>query len=61
MQSSHQISYGCQIWAQFFCSVTECQFYKKNAVRIMTYFKAQGEPLFKKMDILKFKDNIVLS
>ena len=33
-----------------------------NAVRMMTFshFKAHSEPLFKKLEILKFKDNIVL-
>ena len=36
--------------------------YTKNAVRIMTSsdVKAHSEPLFKKFEILKFKDNIVL-
>ena len=51
MQSSHQI------WAQK--SLLNST---KNAVRIMTFsdFKAHSEPLFKKLDILKLKDNIVL-
>ena len=42
--------------------LTKCQFYKKNAVRIMTFsdFNAHSEPLFKQLDILKFNDNIVL-
>ena len=36
--------------------------FTKNAVRIMTFsdFKAHSEHLFKKFEILKFKDNIVL-
>ena len=63
MQSSHHIMYGCQIWTQKLCSVTDkISILQKNAVRIMTFsdFNAHSEPLFKKMDILKFKDNIVL-
>ena len=45
--SSH-LMYGCQIWAQNLCSVTH---------KISTL---QSEPLFNKLEILKFKDNIVL-
>ena len=35
---------------------------QKNAVRIINFsdFKAHSEPLFKKLEILKFKDNIIL-
>ena len=54
--------YGCQIWAQNLCSVShKISTLKKSAVRIMTFsdFKAHSEPLFKKFEILKFKDNIV--
>ena len=60
--SSHLI-YGCQIWSQKLLSVTDkISILQKNAVRIMTYsdFNAHSEPLFKQLDILKFKDNIVL-
>ena len=35
---------------------------QKNSVRVTTFsdFNAHSEPLFKKLDILKFNDNIVL-
>ena len=59
--SSH-LMYGCQIWVQNLCSVShKISTLQKNAVR-MTFsdFKAHSEPLFKKIEILKFKDNIVL-
>ena len=54
--------YGCKIWSQNLLSVTDkISILQKNAVRIMTYsdFNAHGEPLFKQLDILKFKDSIV--
>ena len=60
--SSH-LMYGCQIWTQKLLSVTDkISILQKNAVRIMTFsdFKAHSEPLFKQLEILKFKDNIVL-
>ena len=60
--SSH-LMYGCQIWTQKLLSVTDkISILQKNAVRIMTFseFNAHSEPLFKQLDILKFKDNIVL-
>ena len=55
--------YGCQIWTPKLLSVTDkISILQKNAVRIMTFsdFKAHSEPLFKQLNILKFKDNIVL-
>ena len=60
--SSH-LMYGCQVLVQNLCSVTEkMSILQKNAVRIINFsdFKAHSEPLFKKLDILKFKDNIIL-
>ena len=50
--SSH-LMYGCQIWAQNLCSVS-------HKISTFSDFKAHSEPLFKKFEILKFKDNIVL-
>ena len=55
--------YGCQIWTQKLCSVTgKLSILQTIAGVIMTFsdFKAHSEPLLKKFDILKFKDNIVL-
>ena len=55
--------YGCQIWVQNLCLVShKISTLQKKAVRIMTFsdLKAHSEPLFKKFEILKFKDNIVL-
>ena len=49
-------------WAQNFCSVTEkMSILQKNAVRIINFadFKAHNEQLFKKLDILNFKGNII--
>ena len=60
--SSH-LMYGCQIWTQKLISVTDkISILQKNAIRILTFsdFKAHSEPLFKQLNILKFKDNIVL-
>ena len=55
--------YGCQIWTQKILSVSDkVSILQKNAVRIMTFsdFKAHSEPLFKQLEILKFKDSIAL-
>ena len=59
--SSH-LMYGCQIWAQNLCSVThKISTLQRNAVRIMTFsdYKAHSEPLFNKLEILKFKDIVL--
>ena len=61
--SSH-ILYGSQIWTTKLISVTDkISRLQKSAMRIMTFseFKAHSEPLFKKLEILKFKDSIVVN
>ena len=60
---SSNLMYGCQIWTPKLLSVTEkISILQKNAVRIMTFadFKEHSEPLFKQLNILKFRDNITL-
>ena len=63
----HAIFITSNVWlpnlgAKLMLSFSQNIDYTKNAVRIMTSsdFKAHSEPLFKKFEILKFKDNIVL-
>ena len=58
--SSHTL-YGSQIWTSKLISVTEKNTrLQKSAMRIMTFseFRAHTEPLFKKLQILKFTDSI---
>ena len=58
--SSH-ILYGSQIWSTKLKSVTDkISRLQKAAIRIMTFseFRAHSEPLFKKLEILKFTDSI---
>jgi hypothetical protein len=58
--SSHTL-YGSQIWTSKLISVTEkISRLQKSAMRIMTFseFRAHTEPLFKKLQILKFSDCI---
>ena len=58
--SSHTL-YGSQIWTSKLVSVTEkISRLQKSAMRIMTFseFRAHTEPLFKKLEILKFSDSI---
>ena len=60
--ASH-LMYGAQVWTPKLLSVTDkISRLQKNAMRIMTFseFKTHSEPLFKKLDILKFTDNISL-
>ena len=61
--SSH-IMYGSQVWTTKLISVSE-KIYRlqKAAMRIMTFseFRAHSEPLFKKLEILKFQDSIVVN
>ena len=61
--SSH-ILYGSQIWTPKLVSVTEkISRLQKASMRIMTFseFRAHSEPLFKKLEILKFQDSIVVN
>ena len=61
--SSH-ISYGSQVWTPKLKSVTDkISRLQKASMRIMTFseFKAHSEPLFKKLQILKFCDNLILN
>ena len=61
--SSH-LMYGAQVWTPKLLSVSDkISRLQKNAMRIMTFseFKAHSEPLFKQLEILKFKDNISVS
>ena len=61
--SSH-ILYGSQVWTPKLISVTDkISTLQKTAMRIMTFseFKAHSEPLFKKLQILKFCDSLVLN
>ena len=58
--SSH-ILYGSQIWTTKLISVTDkIARLQKSAMRIMTFseFRAHSEPLFKRLEILKFSDSI---
>ena len=60
--SSH-LMYGCQIWTQKLASVSDKNFkLQKNAMRIMTFseFRSHTEPLFKRLNILKFSDSTSL-
>ena len=61
--SSH-ILYGSQVWSNKLMSVTDKIFrLQKAAMRIMTFseFRAHSEPLFKKLEILKFTDSIAVN
>ena len=61
--SSH-ILYGSQVWTPKLISVTEkISRLQKAAMRIMTFseFRAHSEPLFKKLEILKFTDSIAVN
>ena len=61
--SSHTL-YGSQVWTPKLISVAEkISRLQKTAMRIMTFseFKAHTEPLFKKLQILKFCDSLVLN
>jgi hypothetical protein len=61
--SSH-ILYGSQVWTSKLISVTaKISRLQKAAMRIMTFseFKAHSEPLFKKLEILKFQDSITVN
>ena len=61
--SSH-ILYGSQIWTPKLVSVNEkISRLQKTSMRIMTFseFRAHSEPLFKKLEILKFQDSIVVN
>ena len=61
--SSH-ILYGSQVWTSKLISVTDkISRLQKSAMRIMTFseFRAHSEPLFKKLDIMKFQDSIVVN
>ena len=61
--SSH-LMYGAQVWTPKLISVKKSiSRLQKSAMRIITFseFKAHHEPLCKKLNILKFLDNIELS
>ena len=61
--SSH-ILYGSQVWTPKLVSVTDkISRLQKAAMRIMTFseFRAHSEPLFKKLEILKFCDSIAIN
>ena len=58
------ILYGSQVWTPKLLSVTNTiSVLQKNAMRIITFseFKAHSEPLFKKLQVLKFTDSIALN
>ena len=60
--SSH-ILYGSQVWTSKLISVTDkISRLQKAAMRIMAFseFHAHSEPLFKKLEILKFLDSIAI-
>ena len=60
--ASH-LMYGAQVWTPKLLSVSDkISRLQKSAMRIMTFseFKAHSEPLFKKVEILKFTDSISL-
>ena len=61
--SSH-ILYGSQVWTPKLISVADrISRLQKTAMRIMSFseFKAHSEPLFKKLQILKFRDSIAVN
>ena len=61
--SSH-ILYGSQVWTSKLISVTDkISRLQKTAMRIMTFseFRAHSEPLFKKLEILKFHDSLSIN
>ena len=61
--SSHTL-YGSQVWTSKLISVTDkISRLQKSAMRIMTFseFRAHSEPLFKKLEILKFSDSISIN
>ena len=61
--SSHTL-YGSQVWTPKLLSVSDkISRLQKTAMRIMTFseFRAHSEPLFKKLEILKFTDNIAVN
>ena len=61
--SSHTL-YGSQVWTSKLISVTDnIAKLQKTAMRIMTFseFRAHSEPLFKKLEILKFSDSITIN
>ena len=56
--------YGCQVWGQHQNPLlNKIEKLQKNAIRIITFseFNSHTNPLFKKLKILKFKDQITLS
>ena len=60
--ASH-IHYGCQIWSnrkKIMKTITNIQ---KKAVRIMNFadYREHSEPIFKKFNLLKFKDHVTLT
>ena len=61
--SSH-ILYGSQIWTSKLISITDrISRLQKAAMRIITFseFRERSEPLFKKLEILKFTDSIAVN
>ena len=61
--SSH-ILYGSQVWTSKLISVSDkISRLQKAAMRIMTFseFRAHSEPLFKKLEILKFSDSLTVN
>ena len=61
--SSH-ILYGSQVWTPKLISISDrISRLQKAAMRIMTFseFRAHSEPLFKKLEILKFCDSIAVN
>ena len=61
--SSH-ILYGSQVWTPKLISISDrISRLQKAAMRIMTFseFRAHSEPLFKKLEILKFRDSIAVN
>ena len=61
--SSH-ILYGSQVWTPKLISISDkISTLQKAAMRIMTFseFRAHSEPLFKKLQILKFRDSIAVN
>ena len=60
--SSH-MTYGCQIWTPKHNYISDKIFsVQKKAIRIMSFAdkREHTDPLFKKLNILKFKDNLAL-
>ena len=60
---SSQLTYGSQIWGQHINTyIGKISIIQKNTLRIISFaeFNAQTDPLFKKLKILKIKDNITL-